>query len=255
MSVLDIDFLLQMAIGLLWSIQTCGIGYILIFYLLHECYIASRLKLFGIPTTGLITGTSFLHSDESGDEYFVHYKFSTNPPYPNPCWTSKIKISKSYYGECKKGESIRIIFDPNTRNSDFYYDGYRKHICSKCDILCFCFIIPFPITSIFTAIYYSFNYNIISGISCIIFGLLISIPVCIYLCKRRNTFCYKFKFKHSPYNIGISKQKSLKDIKDTINKNHSFHSNQNSFNDIHKILSIDLNKNNKNNKNENEKKS
>ncbi len=49
----DSQFLISVVIGLLWSIQTTCIGYILIFYLLHECYIASRIKMFGVSTTGI----------------------------------------------------------------------------------------------------------------------------------------------------------------------------------------------------------
>ena len=228
MAWLDSEYLIAIAIGFLWSIQTCGIGYILIFYLLHECYIASRIKVFGIATTGVIIGTSHQRqpnlneseNEQSDDEYFVHYEFQLNPPYREPTWKDKIKISETYYQECKKGQIVRIIFDPITRNSDFYYEGYRKTLCS-CDAICFCFIIPFPIASIVTAIYYSFSYHLISGLSCIAFGLVISVPICIYLCKRRNTFCYRFKWKDD---IGISRHKSIQDIKDTFNRNQSIHS-------------------------------
>eukprot|EP01083_Nonionella_stella_P070137 187497_1 len=227
MSLLESDLVIPIAIGLLWSIQTCGIGYILIFYLLHECYIASRIKLFGVTTTGIITGTSHqsnLESDDQEHEHFVHYEFSINPPYPRPTWNAKQKISQSYYTQCKKGEVVRIIFDPVTRNSDFYYDGFRKNICSKSDAFCFCFIIPFPIVSIVTALYYSFNYDLISGIACIAFGLILSIPTCIWLSHRRNTFCFRFKFKESEREMGISKHQSIQDIKDTIHRNKRAHS-------------------------------
>ena len=235
MSLIDSEYVIPIAIGLLWSIQTCGIGYILIFYILHECYIQSRIKLCGIRTTGVITGTSHEYRDDNDqtDEYFVHYKYQLRPPYVKPTSDGKIKISETYYNKCRNGETVEIIFDPHTMNSDFYYDGYSnlKNVCSKRDTLFFCFIIPFPITSIISAIYFSFNYDIISGIACIGFGLCVSLPVCTWLCWRKNTFFFSSKWKNSEHHIGISKHQSIQDIKDTFNKNANIHSNKNSMDD------------------------
>ena len=107
MSLSDTEYLIPIAIGLLWSIQTCGIGYILIFYLFHEFYIQSRIKLFGKISTGIITGTSRESIDSVGsdnnhhkrEEHFVHYTFQLNPPYSDPIWSDRIKINEAYYNK------------------------------------------------------------------------------------------------------------------------------------------------------------
>ena len=180
-------------------------GFIVMFMNIFSNYLALRLKYHGQPSSAIITSKHKEQSEDT-DVYIIKFKYTINEIE----YKGKSSISPDDYSRYQINQQIDIIYDPdNPINSDCDKQVEGSIWCGV--IASFIFSFVFGIGAIIGCCFGS-KLTVHSDqtseaiLGTLGFGIIVSIPYCLYKCCKYQVFCFKCLNKDS---IGQSTQNEV----------------------------------------------